>query len=326
MSHIKRFVGPSLAFVLAGACATDEPLYGEGAIIPAAEESTAVSTQALSSCGWGGGDYVRTGFFNSGARLDVVSPEAGIVQSYYGGMPFLYAPRPVANAWGGSGYTWAADFTGDGLTDLASANGGSVYMKLASGAGTGAFVSATWLVPNSWGGAGYTFAADFSGDGRADIASAISGVINYHRAQAGGGFLSSAVAVANAWGGAGYTFAADFSGDGRADIASASGGNVYMKLSTGASFASSAWPVANTWGGSGYTFAADFTGDGRADIASADAGRVYIKRSNGASFTSLTWPVANAWGGSSYTWAADFNGDGRTDIASANGKDRKSVV
>ena len=38
----------------------------------------------------------------------------------------------MPNAWGGSGYTWAGDFNGDGKTDIASANGGSIYVQLQS--------------------------------------------------------------------------------------------------------------------------------------------------------------------------------------------------
>src|SRR5512145_2747814 len=158
MSKFQAKIGLVGLLMLGTACAAEditEEFAEDGAVISASEESVAAAEQALASCGWGGGDFVRAGFFNSDNRLDVVSPNGGTVNSYYGGQPFVYAARAVTNAWGGAGYTWAADFTGDGLTDLASANGGNIYMKLATA--TGVFSSTTWLVPNSWGGAGFTF-------------------------------------------------------------------------------------------------------------------------------------------------------------------------
>ncbi len=83
----------------------------------------------------------------------------------------------VPNAWGGSGYTWAGDFNGDGKTDIASANGGSIYVHLSTGSG---FDNQTWTVPSAWGGSGYTWAGDFNGDGKTDIASANGGSIYVH--------------------------------------------------------------------------------------------------------------------------------------------------
>ncbi|MCB1034610.1 MAG: VCBS repeat-containing protein, partial [Acidobacteria bacterium] len=92
--------------------------------------------------------------------------------------------------------------------------------------------SPTWLAANAWGGSDYTWADDFNGDGRTDLASAQSGNIRMKLAT-GSGFVSTTWPVVNLWGGGNYTRVADFNGDGLPDIASPSGGNVYMKLSTG---------------------------------------------------------------------------------------------
>ncbi len=221
----------------------------------------------------------------------------------------------VSADWGGAGYTWTGDFNGDGFADIASAKGGTVYMKLSTGGG---FVSESWPVQNIWGGAGYTKVGDFNGDGLMDIASSRGSVV-YMKLSTGSGFVSEYWLAHNSWGGSGYTWVADFNGDGLADIASAKGGTVYMKLSTGKGFVSESWPVQGSWGGAEYTRVADFNGDGLADIASAKGGTVYMKLSTGKGFVSESWPVQSAWGGSGYTWIADFNGDGLADIASAKG-------
>jgi len=78
--------------------------------------------------------------------------------------------------WGGSGYTFVGDFNGDGKDDIASASGGSIYLKLGSSSG---FSSKTISVDNRWGGSGYTFVGDFNGDGKDDIASASGGSIYF---------------------------------------------------------------------------------------------------------------------------------------------------
>jgi RHS repeat-associated protein len=164
------------------------------------------------------------------------------------------------------------DFNGDGLSDIASAYGGNVYMKLSTGSG---FTSQTWTVPAAWGEAGYTWLGDFNGDGLSDIASAKFGNVYMHLST-GKGFTSQTWTVPNAWGGAGYTWLGDFNGDGLSDIASAYGGNVYMKLSTGSGFTSQTWTVPAAWGEAGYTWLGDFNGDGLSDIASAKFGNVYV--------------------------------------------------
>ena len=180
------------------------------------------------------------------------------------------------------------------------------------------FLTQTWVVPNTWADAGYTWVGDFNGDGKTDIATALSGNI-YVRLSTGSGFDNQTWVVPNTWGGSGYTWVGDFNGDGKTDIASANGGNIYVHLSTGSGFDNQIWVVPNTWADAGYTWVGDFNGDGKTDIATALSGNIYVRLSTGSGFDNQTWVVPNTWGGSGYTWVGDFNGDGKTDIASANG-------
>lgn len=92
-------------------------------------------------------------------------------------LDFLLYTCPVENKWGGARYTRVRNFNGDGKMDIASAEGGNVYVNLSTGTG---FVSQVWTVPNHWGDAGFTWVGDFNGDGKADIASA-SGTQIYMR-------------------------------------------------------------------------------------------------------------------------------------------------
>jgi len=223
---------------------------------------------------------------------------------------------PVNPAWGAGPYTWAADFNNDGITDIASANGGSIYMHRSTGS---SFTNDVMPVANLWGTGWFTWASDFNGDGLVDIASA-SGTNVFMKINTGNGFRSETWPVEHYWGGDGYNWAVDVNGDGRTDIVSAYHGDIHVKLSTGSGFEKNkTYQVAFAWGGGDYTWTADFNGDGLIDIASAYGGNVYMKLNTGNGFRSETWPVNNLWGSSSVTWAEDFNGDGLPDIVSANG-------
>ena len=227
-------------------------------------------------------------------------------------------------AWGPTDAIRRGDFDGDGRLDLASVNGGTIMIKTTTGSTNNCLQSLSpAFVSSQWGASSYTWAADFNGDGKADVASASAGDIHMKLSNPGdgfAGFTSETWSVVNSWAAPEWTFVGDFNGDGKADIASANGGSVYMKLSrVGGGFDSQTWPVANLWGGAGYARVGDFNGDGKDDIASPSAGSVYMKLSSGTGFTSQTWTVSNQWGGAGYTWVADFNGDGRDDFASADG-------
>jgi hypothetical protein len=297
---------------------------------PLGPDSVEQKTSALSTCGWGAGDYVRGGYFNDDDIADLASPAGGNIFQYIAtGAPsftFTFTQPTVTNAWGGSNYTWSGDFNGDRRYDFASASAGNLFMKLASGSG---FRSETWTVPNIWGASGYTWVGKFNSDNNDDIATANAGTINLF-ASTGSGFQLIKSVGPNNWGGSNYTWAADFNGDGLTDIGSASGNNMFMKLaSDSGQFDSQTWPVFNAWGISSYTFVGDFTGDGKADIASAVGGTVYMKISTGTGFANRIWNVNNAWGDvgqGGVNLRADVNGDGKMDLVSRVSINSPSVL
>ena len=232
-----------------------------------------------------------------------------------GGLGFSQQNWTVPNQWGSSDYTWSGDFDGDGRTDIASANGGNIYVKLSTGSG---FTQQVWPVPANWGSSSYTWTGDFNGDGKTDIATAIGGNV-YVNLSTGSGFTQQVWPVPNNWGTAPYIWTGDFNGDGKTDIATLIGGNIYVNLSTGSGFTQQVWPVPANWSTGGYVWTGDFNGDGKTDIATAIGGNIYVNLSTGSGFTQQVWGVPANWGSADYTWAADFDGDGRTDIATASG-------
>ncbi|HEV8661074.1 MAG TPA: VCBS repeat-containing protein [Thermoanaerobaculia bacterium] len=257
---------------------------------------------------WGSSEYTWVGDFNGDGKDDLASAQGSSVYmklsnpgpfSFNG---FTSHTWTVAPSWGVSGFTFVGDFNGDRRDDIASAQGGSVYMKISDG---NQFISNTWGVTSQWGIAAFTRVGDFNGDGLADIASASGGQV-YMKLSTGAGFISTTWSVANTWGGGDYTWVADFNRDGRADIASAQGGVVHMKLSQGSSFLSQDWPVANLWGHSSYTWIIDYNLDGYKDIISAEGPQLFIKRNDqGRGFISETADYFGWWSTAEFTWALD---------------------
>lgn len=215
--------------------------------------------------------------------------------------------------WGAAGYTWAGDFDGDGLDDIASGYGASVLMHLSTGNG---FRNEIWPVPPYWNAPYWTWVGHFNDDNLADICT-VAGGNAYMKLSNGTGFDHEVWPLSPSWGNHLYTWVADFNGDGLDDIASANGGSVYMKLATGEGFESHTWYVDNRWGNANYTRIGDFNGDGMADIASGYGNRVLVRISLGDHFLDHDWEGPPSWGNPGYTWVADFNGDGTDELATA---------
>lgn len=244
--------------------------------------------------------------------------------------------HPSTQVWGGTSYIRVGDFNGNGVLDVVSPHGGTLYIKTSDPdqiISSPCFKSLPGFpVANSWGGANYTWVGDFNGDRKDDLASASGSSVFMKLSNPGSslsftGFTSPTwflgvnpplLPQVPLWGGSDYTFVGDFNGDNRDDIASAVGGSIRVHLSTGSSFVSETWNTANDWAVAGWNRVGDFNGDGKDDIASANGATVHMKLSTGSGFIASNWSVTNGWGSAGYTWVADFNRDGRSDIASAN--------
>ncbi|MEV4434544.1 FG-GAP-like repeat-containing protein [Streptomyces sp. NPDC049555] len=170
----------------------------------------------------------------------------------------------------------AADFTGDGIPDLVTreANG---ELRLRAGnkdvddstRGDGTFGSPKRIMQN-W---DFTeaVAADFTGDGKADLLAKDAAGNLQMWAGKGNGTFATPRKVAGGWTST-QTVAADFTGDGVPDLV-AREGNGDLKLWPGSKNLAFGSPrlVQKTWNFT-ETVAADFTGDGKADLLAKDAG------------------------------------------------------
>ena len=238
---------------------------------------------------WGAANYTFAGDFNGDGTEEIVTFIGGLGLFMPQALQNSLVTFSVDNHWGAGNYTFAGDFNGDGIDDIASANGSTVFMKLGSPGtictspnhvGCERFTSTAWYgATNQWGGGDYTFAGDFNGDGRADIAS-MYGSTAYMKLSTGAGFTSTAWPIQGTWGAGNYTFAGDFNGDGLDDIATAIGNRVYLKYSTGSGFTyGGSQVVGGSWGGPAFTWVVRKNGLNQKDeIATAVGPTIYFHR------------------------------------------------
>ncbi len=196
---------------------------------------------------------------------------------------------------------FVGDFTGDGKADVAihDMQTGNWFVGRSTGSG---FAIEPWTT--GFGNRGSSleevFAADFTGDGKTDVA--------IHDRQTGDWFVGRSTGssfVIESWvrsfGNRGPSveevLVGDFTGDGKADAAihDRQTGNWFVGRSTGSAFAIEPW--ATSFGNRGpdveEIFIGDFTGDGLTDVAIHDkvTGDWFVGRSTGGAFAIESWVV-----------------------------------
>jgi probable HAF family extracellular repeat protein len=221
----------------------------------------------------------------------------------------------------------AADFNGDGIMDLAAADGPNDQVVVMLGNGDGTFQSP---VPYTVGkGPSTLLAADFDNDGKIDIAVGDSdGGIYVLQGNGDGSFHVDpilSVAGAGPW----DLAVGDFNGDGKLDLAcvNQTGNSISIFLGNGdATFHGDGFfqpPAAvATNANPGQMTVGDFNGDGILDMAVVNFGgftgntvSVFLGNGNGTFKPKVDYNTSLA---PLSVVAADFNGDGKLDLAVAN--------
>ncbi len=200
----------------------------------------------------------------------------------------------------------AADFNGDGTTDVAFISGLiSTDVTVLLGNGDGTFAAPQLL---HLGDAGTALATgDFNGDGKPDLAVALPAGIIVFRVNGNGTFQPALSTTAGA--GSTSLIVADFNGDGKPDLAASSFSNGTVLLGKGDG---TFLPTPTNYPGNALA-AGDINGDGKPDLViDTHSGPVELPGKGDGSFGP---PIVIGRGATVSSVAiGDLNGDGRTDL------------
>jgi hypothetical protein len=213
------------------------------------------------------------------------------------------------------------DFDGNGIVDMAVANGGSNTLSILLGKGDGTF-TATSSSPQTGPNPSFVTAGDFNRDGKTDLAIANLNDNSVTILLSNGDGTFTATASRQETGSQPQSMApGDFNGDGILDLATLNAGNstVTVLLGNGDGTFTASPLSAQTGSQARSLVAGDFNGDGILDLAAVNAASnsVTILLGNGdGTFTAAASPAAG-----SYPYAVavgDFNLDGKADLAVAS--------
>jgi hypothetical protein len=227
--------------------------------------------------GWCGASPHRygTGDFNGDGRGDVFCTLTSGTYVALGDFRFHPTPsgtQPVLTGWCGTttALYGAADFNGDGKDDLYCNLNGHVYV--ARSTGTGFQMIPDGMTPwiRSFCSNSSFRAADFDGDGDADILCRAGQRVMVARSNGVNGFAPATSWLNSPWCTAPGSEIApgDWNLDGTADLLCKTGSDLFVALSGGASFSAAPWPVQRSWcsNGAATLGAADADGDGDTDM------------------------------------------------------------
>jgi hypothetical protein len=237
---------------------------------------------------------------------------------------FVPAPGGPVPTGGGPLSLAVADFNGDGVADLAVADSGDSTIAILIGRGDGTFAPQP-VNPflQTFNGAVYVAAADFTGDGIADIIYAGSRYNAEFQGNGDGTFSGATTAIGPIGAGSVSLAVADFNGDGRPDVAAADlfANNVVTVLD----FIGNLDPFPNSTVPTGASpqsvVAGDFNGDGKMDlaVANSDSNNVTLLLGDGTgNFTAAPGSPLPAGAYPFCVAVGDFNGDGRADLVVVN--------
>ena len=233
--------------------------------------------------------------------------------------------------WGSlpAGQRWqpfiVADFTGDGLSDIAARNTATGNWRVLVSTGgrfTGPVLFGNWSPRVGW---QEIVAGDFDGNGEADIAARHPATGQWWVSHSLGNRFVSVASGRFADGFRESVTVGDFNGDGRADLAARNprSGQWGVLVSQGSRFGEQVvfggWSAAVRWRD---MLVGDFDADGRTDLAARapQTGQWIVSRSRGSKFgTTLHAGFGGPTPGLTFS-AGDFNFDGKTDILAGNPK------
>jgi Bacterial Ig-like domain (group 3)/FG-GAP-like repeat len=281
-------LGPALSLALEPICVAVGDFNGDGKLDLAVGGYAGQTYSITILLGNGDGTFTNKGSVAAGGAfqafavgdfngdgipdLAVANTAADIVAILLGNGDGTFTPSTAATSPTGSNPVAiaVADFNGDGIPDLAIGNapqdGSSGNVTILLGNGNGTFTAAA--SPATPSGVSAIAVADFSGDGKADIAVANGLTLTMLKGKGDGTFTSSTITPsAGSFGINNLIIIGDFNGDGKPDMAFS--GYAFLLLGNGdGTFNAAPFEVFEPTDTGSFQIAvgADFNGDGNTDL------------------------------------------------------------
>lgn len=252
---------------------------------------------------------------NNDGIPDIVASDHGTVDVFWGKPDGTYSVPDTYDVGTNLQAITVADFNQDGAPDIAVADAATGSIVILYGDPLyndfDSYITVPLPSPSV---PTALVAADFNGDGLADLAVAQNNGVNLVTILTNDGTGGFLYPQAYGTGSAQSIAVGDFNGDGNMDIAASTGSNIEMLLGKGdGSFQTQ---IASPAAGTTIT-SADFNGDGKLDVALANSTSVTVALGNGDGTFQAPASVAVSTTASSIA-SGDFNQDGHPDLVVSN--------
>ncbi|GAA1021779.1 hypothetical protein Aple_073060 [Acrocarpospora pleiomorpha] len=253
------------------------------------------------------------------------------------GAPARGQSIPMSTGWKTVTKYWLTDYDGDGKTDVLGLNGTDQMLAWINTSSPGhPSASAAVNLGTQWSTLSKIVVADFTGDGKVDIAGVDAGTgdqfwVVPNTSAPGAPARGQSMQISTGWKTVTRFWVTDYDGDGKTDLLGLNGTDqmfVWRNRGTAVPSFDQYVDLGTQWSTLSKIVIADFTGDGKVDIAGVDAGTgdqfwvVPNTSTFGTPARGQSMLISTGWKTVTTFLVTDYDRDGKTDLLGLNGTDQ----